>query len=55
MDREEALKKLLHYCNYQDRCEKEVITKLNSLELAQRFKELCSPQRLLRLLQFSAV
>lgn len=33
MDREEALKKLLHYCNYQDRCEKEVITKLNSLEL----------------------
>lgn len=33
MDREEALKKLLYYCNYQDRCEKEVITKLNSLEL----------------------
>jgi len=38
MDREEALKKLLHYCNYQDRCEKEIVTKLNSFELEESDK-----------------
>lgn len=38
MDREEALKKLLHYCNYQDRCEKEIVAKLNSFELEESDK-----------------
>ena len=34
MDKETALKKMLHYCDYQDRCKKEIFTKLNTLELA---------------------
>ncbi|MBO5849625.1 MAG: RecX family transcriptional regulator [Bacteroidales bacterium] len=34
MDKEIALKKILHYCDYQDRCKKEIFTKLNSFELA---------------------
>ena len=33
MDKETALKKMLHYCDYQDRCKKEIFTKLNTLEL----------------------
>ena len=33
MERDVALKKMLHYCNYQDRCEKEIVDKLNSLEV----------------------
>ena len=34
MERDVALKKILHYCDYQDRCKKEIFTKLNSFELA---------------------
>ena len=34
MERDVALKKILHYCDYQDRCRKEIFTKLNSFELA---------------------
>lgn len=34
MERDIALKKILHYCDYQDRCKKEIFTKLNSSELA---------------------
>lgn len=33
MYKEIALKKILHYCDYQDRCKKEIFTKLNSFEL----------------------
>lgn len=33
MDKETALKKMLHYCNYQDRCKKEIYDKLKSFEL----------------------
>ncbi len=33
MERDVALKKILHYCDYQDRCRKEIFTKLNSFEL----------------------
>ncbi len=33
MERDLALKKILHYCDYQDRCKKEIFTKLNSFEL----------------------
>jgi regulatory protein len=33
MNRDVALKKILHYCDYQDRCKKEIFTKLNSFEL----------------------
>ena len=33
MERETALKKMIHYCDYQDRCKKEIFTKLNTLEL----------------------
>ncbi|MBQ8221807.1 MAG: RecX family transcriptional regulator [Bacteroidales bacterium] len=33
MERDAALKKMLHYCNYQDRCEKEILSKLNSLDV----------------------
>ena len=33
MDKETALKKMLHYCDYQDRCKKEIFTKLNTFEL----------------------
>lgn len=35
MERDAALKKMLHYCNYQDRCEKEILSKLNSLEVSE--------------------
>ena len=34
MERDIALKKMIHYCDYQDRCKKEIFTKLNSFELA---------------------
>ncbi len=34
MERDVALKKILHYCDYQDRCEREVYNKLDSFELA---------------------
>ena len=33
MERDIALKKILHYCDYQDRCKKEIFTKLNTFEL----------------------
>lgn len=33
MDKETALKKILHYCNYQERCKKEIYAKLSSFEL----------------------
>ena len=33
MESDLALKKILHYCDYQDRCKKEIFTKLNSFEL----------------------
>ena len=35
MERDVALKKILHYCDYQDRCKKEIYVKLNSYELAE--------------------
>lgn len=38
MDREVALKKVLHYCNYQDRCEQEIVTKINSFEISDEDK-----------------
>lgn len=33
MDKFSALKKMLHYCNYQERCKKEIYTKLNSFDI----------------------
>ena len=33
MDKETALKKMIHYCDYQDRCKKEIFTKLDTFEL----------------------
>ena len=33
MYKEIALKKILHYCDYQDRCKKEIFTKLDTFEL----------------------
>ena len=33
MDKETAFKKILHYCNYQERCKKEIYDKLKSFEL----------------------
>lgn len=33
MNRDVALKKILHYCDYQDRCKKEIFAKLNTFEL----------------------
>ncbi len=33
MNRDLALKKILHYCDYQDRCKKEIFTKLDTFEL----------------------
>ena len=33
MDKETAIKKIVHYCNYQERCKKEIYTKLNSFEI----------------------
>lgn len=38
MDKETALKKILHYCNYQERCKKEIYDKLNSFELDETDK-----------------
>ncbi len=35
MNRDMALKKILHYCDYQDRCKKEIFTKLDTFELAE--------------------
>lgn len=35
MERDVALKKILHYCDYQDRCKKEIFAKLNAFELAE--------------------
>lgn len=33
MDKETALKKMIHYCDYQDRCKKEIFAKLDTFEL----------------------
>ena len=33
MDKETAFKKILHFCNYQERCQKEIYDKLKSFEL----------------------
>ena len=38
MERDVALKKILHYCDYQDRCKKEIFTKLDSYELSESDK-----------------
>ena len=38
MERDVALKKILHYCDYQDRCKKEIFTKLDSFELYESDK-----------------
>ena len=35
MERDVALKKILHYCDYQDRCKKEIFAKLNAFELTE--------------------
>lgn len=39
MDKFSALKKMLHYCDYQDRCKKEILTKLNTFELDDSDKD----------------
>lgn len=39
MNRDVALKKILHYCDYQDRCKKEIFTKLNSFELTDNDRD----------------
>lgn len=39
MERDVALKKILHYCDYQDRCKKEIFAKLNTFELAADDKD----------------
>ena len=39
MDKYDALKKMLHYCDYQDRCKKEILTKLNTFELDDSDKD----------------
>ena len=39
MERDVALKKILHYCDYQDRCKKEIFTKLDSFELSDSDKD----------------
>ena len=39
MERDVALKKILHYCDYQDRCKKEIFAKLNTFELADNDKD----------------
>ena len=39
MNRDVALKKILHYCDYQDRCKKEIFAKLNTFELADNDKD----------------
>ena len=39
MERDVALKKILHYCDYQDRCKKEIFTKLDSYELSESDKD----------------
>ena len=33
MERDIALKKMIHYCDYQERCKKEIFTKLATFEL----------------------
>ena len=33
MERDIALKKMIHYCDYQERCKKEIFTKLDTFEL----------------------
>ena len=38
MNRDVALKKILHYCDYQDRCKKEIYAKLDSFELSESDK-----------------
>ena len=39
MNRDVALKKILHYCDYQDRCKKEIFAKLNSFELTDNDRD----------------
>ena len=39
LNRDIVLKKLLHYCSYQDRCTQEVRTKLASFDIADSDKE----------------
>ena len=39
MERDVALKKILHYCDYQDRCKKEIFTKIDSFELSESDKD----------------
>ena len=39
MERDVVLKKILHYCDYQDRCKKEIFAKLNTFELADNDKD----------------
>lgn len=39
MNRDIALKKVLHYCAYQDRCSQEVQTKLDSFDIPSSDKE----------------
>ena len=39
MNRDVALKKILHYCDYQDRCKKEIFTKLNTFELTDNDRD----------------
>ena len=34
MDKFSALKKMLHYCNYQERCKREIFDKMKSMELS---------------------
>ena len=38
MERDVALKKILHYCDYQDRCKKEIYAKLDSFEVSDSDK-----------------
>ena len=40
MDKETAIKKIVHYCNYQERCKKEIYTKLNSFEIDDADKKI---------------
>ena len=39
MERDVALKKILHYCDYQDRCKKEIFAKIDSFELSESDKD----------------
>lgn len=40
MDKETAIKKILHYCNYQERCKKEIYDKLKTFELEDADKRI---------------